>query len=344
LRTGRPRTKPILEKTESVKEWLKDFNNSTAVKYEDRLNKFFCDTGKQPKDLETLSAKDIHKLLVEYQVQQHQKNAKQNSILSTITAIRSFCASLDKPIKFRKNQLDRAEIDTESHVFTNGDLRGLFEVGNTTEKAIIATATSLGWEISSFLALKREKIENLIRHAKANGEPYVFFEDKREKTSVLRLCILNPLAIEWLSKYLELTKISPSERLFDYTSDGIEKMLSRLADQSRMQRTGPLRFHRIRAWLMSRLSRAGFNEFQCKYVIGHSIPLQERSYLLTLKSDIEEKYPRVYEDYLNIYPQETAKAREKDEIIKDLQTRLLKTEEKLGNIEKTVQEMKKTLE
>ena len=341
---GRPRSKPYLERTESIIEWLKDFKGRTAYEYEERLSKFFYDTGKQAKDLETMTAKEIHKLLVEYQVEQQKKNVKQNSILSVITAVRSFCAGLDKPIKFRKNQLDRAETDTESHVFSNGDLRGLFEVGNTTEKAIIATATSLGWEISSFLALKRIKVQSLIDHAKANGEPYVFFEDKREKTSVPRLCVLNPLAIEWLSKYLELTKISPSERLFDYTSDGIEKMLIRLASQSRMQKTGPIRFHRIRAWLMSRLSRAGFNEFQCKYVIGHSIPIQERAYLLTLQNDIAEKYPRVYEDYLNIYPQETAKAKEKDEIIKDLQARILKTEEKLGNIEKTVQEMRKTLD
>jgi integrase len=340
---GRPRSKPHLEKTESIIEWLKDFKGRTAYVYEDRLNKFFCDSGKTAKDLETMTAKEIHKLLVEYQVGEQKKNAKQNSILSTITAVRSFCSSLDKPIRFRKNQLDRAETDTESHIFTNGDLRGMFEVGNTTEKAIIATAASLGWEISSFLALERVKIQSLIEHAKANGEQYVFFEDKREKTGVPRLCILNPLAIEWLSKFLELTKDSHSERLFDYTSDGIEKMLNRLANQSGMKRTGPLRFHRIRSWLMSRLSRAGFNEWSIKFIIGHAIPLVERAYLLDLKSQVEEKYPRVYEDYMNIYPQETAKAKEKDEIIQDLRARVQATEEKLASIEKLIREGLKSL-
>ena len=100
-----------------------------------------------------------------------------------------------------------------------------------------------------------------------------------------------------------------------------------------MKRTGPIRFHRIRAWLSSRLSRAGFNEFQWKYIIGHAIPIQERAYLLTLKNEIEEKYPRVYEDYLNIYPQETAKAKEKDAIIKDLQTRIEEEHKHLLKIE-----------
>ena len=70
----------------------------------------------------------------------------------------------------------------------------------------------------------------------------------------------------------------------------------------------------------------------------HSIPIQERAYLLTLKNDIEEKYPRVYEDYLNIYPQETAKAREKDAMVKDLQTRITKTEEKLERIESLIKD------
>lgn len=298
-------TIPKQPPTEAVKEWLKDFTGRTAYVYADRLNKFFYDTGKTAADLERMTAKEIHAFLVQYQAEQQGKNVPQNSILSVITAVRSFCAALDKPIKFRKNQLGRIENDTNSHVFSNGDLRGLFEVGNTTDKAIIATATSLGWEISSFLALDRAKIEGYLNHAKANGERYVFFEDKRNKTGVQRLAVLNPLCVEWLTKYLELTKDSHGKALFDYTSDGIEKMLNRLATQSGMTRTGPIRFHRIRAWLMSRLSRAGFNEFQCKYVIGHAIPIQERAYLLTLKNDIEDKYPKVYEDYLNIYPQKT---------------------------------------
>jgi integrase len=290
------------EPTEAVKEWLKDFTGRTAYVYADRLNKFFADTGKTAQDLECMTAKEIHSFLVQYQAEQQGRKVKQNSILSVITAVRSFCASLDKPIKFRKNQLGRIETDTNSHVFSNGDLRGLFEVGNTVEKAIIATAVSLGWEISSFLALNRAKIEDYLAHAKANGEQYVFFEDKRDKTGVQRLAVLNPLAIEWLTKYLELTKDSHDEKLFDYTSDGIEKMLSRLALQSRMQKTGAIRFHRIRAWLMSRLSRAGFNEWSVKYIIGHAIPVQERAYLVDLQSQIEEKYPKVYEAFLNINP------------------------------------------
>lgn len=118
---GRPRKMVRQEPTETVKEWLKEFNGRTVYVYADRLNKFFADTGKTALDLERMTAKEIHTFLVQYQAAQQGKKVKQNSILSVITAVRSFCASLDKPIKFRKNQLGRLETDTDSHVFTNGD-------------------------------------------------------------------------------------------------------------------------------------------------------------------------------------------------------------------------------
>jgi hypothetical protein len=77
-------------------------------------------------------------------------------------------------------------------------------------------------------------------------------------------------------------------------------MLSRLAVNSGLKTTGGLRFHNIRKWLMSRLSRCGFNEFQIKYILGKAIGVSDRTYLQTLKVEIEEKYPTVYNDYLNI--------------------------------------------
>ena len=79
-------------------------------------------------------------------------------------------------------------------------------------------------------------------------------------------------------------------------------MLYRLAEQSGLKTTGNLRFHNIRKWLMSRLSRCGFNEFQIKYLMGKSIGLSDSTYLQTLQEEIEEKYPRVFNDYLNISP------------------------------------------
>ncbi len=339
-------------KEPTVKEWLSEFGNEiTRYKYADRLLKFFQDTKFTVADLQKREPKEIKHILMQYQSEQQKANIPQNSILATITAVRSFCSSLDKPIKFRKGQLGKLQADTSSHVFSNGDLRTIFEIGNVVEKAIIATSASLGWEISAFLELERDKVSRLIAHAKANSEEFIFFEDTRQKTGVSRLAILNPLAIEWLGKYLETAKFS-GDKLFDFTSDGINKMLNRLAQTSGLKTTGGVRYHNVRKWLMSRLSRAGFNEFQIKFVIGHSIPIQDRTYLQTLKEEIEDKYPKVWNDYLNIYPkisgeakgEFTAKILEQNRLIADLNMTVDALKQEIKEIKESNNQTKAELE
>ena len=285
-----------------IEEWLSEFNKEKTKKtYINRIGFFFKNTGLDPEKLEQMSIDEIkHRLLI-FRNEQLAKGVAQNGVLSSIVAVRSFCVQLNKPIKFRKGQLGKIEADTDSHVFTNGDLKTLFDVGDTEEKAILATATSLGWEISSFLDLDREKINRILEHSKANNEQFIFFEDTRTKTGESRLAVLNPLAIEWLTRYLA-TRKDKDTRLFPITQDGIQKLINRLAQVSGLKTTGSLRFHNIRKWLMSRLSKANFNEFQIKYVLGKSIGVSDRTYLQTLKTEVEEKYPKLYNDYLNISP------------------------------------------
>ena len=146
------------------------------------------------------------------------------------------------------------------------------------------------------------------------------------------MTILNPLAITWLSKYLETSK-SDNEKLFDYTADGIHKMINTLAVKSGLRTTGAIRFHNIRKWLMSRLSRCGFGEFQIKYILGKAIPISDRTYLQTLKTEVEEKYPKVYNDYLNIVP-EIHTNKEELKKLEELQTRISELEKKIMDSEK----------
>lgn len=285
-----------------VEEWLEEFSSeNTRKNYKSRLESFFNSTGLSEESLTSMSIDQIKHTLLVYRKDELAKGAKQNTILSIINSVRSFCVQLDKPIKFRRGALGKVEPDRDSHIFTNGDLKTLFEIGDTEEKAIISTATSLGWEISAFLSLDRETIRKKLEWAKANDMKFIIFEDVRPKTGESRLAVLNPLSIQWITKFLETRKDS-DPRLFPYTPDGIQKMLNRLAVNSGLKTTGSLRFHNIRKWLMSRLSRAGFNEFQIKYILGKAIGVSDRTYLQTLRTEIEEKYPTVYNDYLNIVP------------------------------------------
>lgn len=56
---------------------------------------------------------------------------------------------------------------------------------------------------------------------------------------------------------------------------------------------------------MSGLSRAGFNEFQIKFVMGKTIPISDATYLVSLQREVEERYPTAYKDYLSIYARDT---------------------------------------
>jgi integrase len=236
-----------------------------------------------------------------------------NSIISALTALGSFCTFNDKTLNLRGKRL-QTRIDLSSHVFTNGELGRLFDIAGVEEKAILATFCSLGWEVSSLLQLKRSFIESLIKQAKEEKNEFIFFQSQRPKTGALRLGVLNPLAIEWLSKWLEQSPIS--ERLFRFTTkEGVNKMIQRLAREAHITTTGRIHTHLIRKWVMSGLSRAGFNEFQIKYLVGKSIPLSDMTYLQTLQQEIETRYPKAFEDCLNLKP------RIQERLIKDLTKR-----------------------
>jgi len=267
-----------------------------------------------------------------------------NSIISALTALGSFCTFNDKTLNLRGKRL-RTRIDLSSHVFTNGELSRLFDIASVEEKAILATFCSLGWEVSSLLELKRSFIESAIKQAKEEGKEFIFFQSQRPKTGALRLGVLNPLAIEWLTKWLEQ---STGERLFRFTTkEGVNAMIKRLAREAHITKTGRIHTHLIRKWVMSGLSRAGFNEFQIKYVLGKTIPLSDMTYLQTLQQEIETKYPKAYE-YVNIKPARivtvvdeslTQELRNKDRQIKELQDKLDGVDQKIES--KIVIELRK---
>jgi len=288
----------------TVKAWIAQFESkyNTYKSYRQHIVIFFETMNLSPDEFNQLDERKIKGLILDYKNKMLASGKSVNGVLSVIVAVRSYLIDIDKAVTFRRGQLPSIQADTDSHVFTNGDLKRMFDVGGTFEKALLATAASEGWEISAFLEQDRNIVERRIEHAKQNGLRFVFFLSTRGKTGMPRLCVLNPLAVEWLSKYFVIRN-DDDPRLFPITVEGVQKLLVRLAKDADLKTTGNLRFHRIRAWLMSRLSRCGFNEFQIKYILGKAIGVSDATYLHTLQAEIEEKYPRMYEDYLNISPQ-----------------------------------------
>ena len=307
-----------LIKNPLVEEWLNQKRSHTTRRvYLYRLRQFLEYHNIDPDELLNMSAKEARTLALRYQNENNQ--LANNTVLGRLTAVASFMDHYNKTINWKRGSRVRPIPDIKSHVYSNGDLSKMFEVADTRDKAILALASSLGWEISGFVYLKRETLRKLIERAKETGEQFVYFKDIRQKTGQPRLGVLNPLAIEWCDKWLKLSENMPQRLreprtvnpitltakrrisdIFDLTGNGIHNAMRNLAKKANLKLTGLPRFHNLRKWVMSGLSRSGFNEFQIKYVLGKAIPMSDQVYLQTLEEEVQERYPSAYENYLNL--------------------------------------------
>ena len=133
----------------------------------------------------------------------------------------------------------------------------------------------------------------------------MFIPQVRKKTNVKGLLVINPLAVEWLEKWISQ---NPKDKLFPIArKDSVSITLRKLAKQSQIKLTGKIRFHNIRAWTMSSLSKAGLNSFQIKFHIAKKVPSSDATYLRTLAEQIKERYETsdLYPKYMNILGYQT---------------------------------------
>jgi integrase len=302
-----------------VVEWLDECRKpSTRRVYGNSIVKFFKWYSGSFSNFLNLDLKATRHVLLKYQ--NEHGSEPHNTVNNVITAMCSFLMYLDKPINLRGKRLVSTP-DLNSHVFTNGDLAKMFDIGNTKEKALLSLGASLGWEISAVLNFDVKTLRSLIDRAKAEDKQFIFFRSQREKTGVPRFGVLNPLALEWVEKWLlELSSRKPRKRkatdrplseVFDMTAEGVNLILRRLAKQAGLSLTGRVHFHRLRGWLMGGLLRAGFNEFETKYLLGKAIPLQDVTYLQRLEQDVEAKYPKAYPS-ICIKPEKTVQVVDQD--------------------------------
>ena len=254
--------------------------------------------GLEPKDLRHVALRFQNEALNGWVPPWRKEKLSQNTVLAVLTALGSFCSHNDKVLRLRGKRA-HILIDLSSHVFSTQDLVKMFGVARIEQKAILSTFCSLGWEVQALLQLKRAYVESLIYRAREQRQEYVYFIHQRGKTGAVRLGVLNPLAIEWVGEWLKTGW--HGERLFSYTTkEGLNGMLKHLARDAHVTVTGRVHTHLLRKWVMSGLSRAGFNEFQIKFVVGKTIPLSDMTYLQTLQQEVEERYPKAFMEQLDI--------------------------------------------
>jgi len=193
-----------------VIEWLDECRkNSTRRIYGNNITKFFQWYDGSYEEFLKLDPKATRHVLLKYQ--NEHSHVPANTVNNVMTAMCSFLLYLDKAVNLRGKRLASTP-DLDSHVFTNGDLTKMFDLANTKEKALLALGTSLGWEISALLEFKQETLQNLVNRARAEGKEFIYFRSQRRKTGAPRLGVLNPLALEWLEKWLKELPSKKRER------------------------------------------------------------------------------------------------------------------------------------
>lgn len=301
-----------IKKNEKIQDWLDEIQSyNTKQAYLYRMTSFFEWYNNTIESFLELTQREKRHTVLKFQGEK-MGDLSSNSIATTIGAINSFLDYFDMKVNF-KGKVVRKRIDLSSHVFTNRDLTKLFKIGNTKEKAYLSLSVSLGWECGAIVTLKRKQLRSYIDRAKSENKQFFYFMSQREKTGALRLGVLNPLALEWVDKWLiESENKKPRKRktdrnkslvvsdVFDLSIQGCNLLLQKLARESGIKTTGRIHTHLLRKWCMGSLVKAGFNEWEVKFLVGKAIPATDFTYLQSLQLGIEEKYPTVYENYLNL--------------------------------------------
>ena len=228
------------------------------------------------------------------------KGMAPNSARSYIGSVRAFFTAECCSIKVTNVPKPRKAVG--EHKFSIEDLRKMFQVADTRDKAILATAVSLGWDPDSFQHLPRKLLKDHIARAREQGVKFVHFDWYREKESTEMMACLTPEAIDWLEKYFDKTKVIHTEWAFPNSTgkhplsqDAINDVVKRLVKEANVTTTGKVRFYGIsRKFLIPMLAANGLSEWETKLIVGKTIPSTDSTYLAGLKHSAFKKYCEAY--------------------------------------------------
>jgi len=324
---------------EPMEAWLSEYVvKTTRSNAEFNFKLFLTWTGKTPKqlidDFDQVKTRSLilqfqNYLLNDYVSQTTKQKLKPNSVRSILTSIRAFYTSQKEMVRGLKTKIIDVQAAKGEHIFSLEDLRAMYAIGDLRDKALLSTATSLGWEISAFMGLEKDFVEALVKRARSQNTDFIAFDWQRKKTGATQYGILNPMAIFSLENYLaKLNKENPNQKkLFNLTEVSVNNILRKLTQDANLALIGTVRFHLLRKFLMNALSDAGLNAFQVKLIMGKEIGIADQTYLQTLKKSAFEKYKQVYPNHLSLSMHANGAA--KYNILVDLVTQHVKAQQNL---------------
>jgi len=320
---------------EKVSEWLS--RQKSARQTETRFYKFLRYSNASLPELFDMKPKEAENMIEDTQIAMQKDGIMDNSILTYVASIKRFF----KKVRRMDLDFDLFAQQTKAkgyHNFSNGDLGKIYAQANAQYKALFSLASSCGFGISDILKLDKHLIEQHIKSARQNKKQFCFIEQTRKKTNAESLLVINPLAMESLENWI---RQNPKEKLFNLREDAVNNMLKKLCDRSGIILKGKVKFHKIRAWVISSLIKAGFQTQQWKYLVGKSVPISDSTYM-ELKEGIEEKYPLLYAKYLCITAQ-SHEVKTKDKEIEALKQALKSVETENATFKTRIDNMQNDL-
>jgi site-specific recombinase XerD len=303
-----------------TEEWVKaSYPNATTQdkwRMKDRLNAFLeflnvtdselIKTYKQAKDKSEWAKRTGQKVVEFYN--EFTKTYAINTARAYVSAARAFCRDNCQILIIQRRKISKPKKAMGEHEFNREELAKMYHVADLRDKAILATAVSLGFSVEDFAELPREQIENLVNKAISEKIDFIGFDYERGKTGVESRSHLTPEARdslkEWFA-YIDKKRecegkgkskyVFPNGNSEHLTDQAINDIIKDLIKKANITTTGKIRFHLIRKFLMNALHDAGFDDWAIKRAMGKEVPVSDSTYLQGLNRKLDEDFAKVYD-------------------------------------------------
>lgn len=225
-----------------------------------------------------IKRKTYERLTMQFVRHLTRKGISENSARAKSVAIRSFFAFYEMPLVLRKGMLPSTYVTSKDHVFTLDELRRMFELGDTRDKAWLTICKDLMLRVTDIVGLERE----ILKTRK--------FQLKTQKQGIIAHCHISDEAMYCLENYWETIPESkwafPSigSHISDQALNDALRRLWNMAFRDEEPR-GKLRLHCLRKFGISTLANLGINTWIIKRMVGKKIAPDMAAYLTDLNID-----------------------------------------------------------
>lgn len=295
--------------TEAYKKYFAHLSKATQVANANKLMMFCQWFDKKPeqliKEFNESEDRDVYIKQLGFKVEEWIQTLKAKYAINTYrvmpNGIRSFSKRYLRPLTI--SNIPKPQVATGEHKFLQDELRAMFYYGDSTEKAMISLAVSLGYASQDFLELECAEIAKYVSYGKKQGYKFVQFQNNRIKTSMPIQSILTTEALQSVENYLLILQKRSKGKLPKYLwcngnptehidNDTLNKRFRNLVEKSNINLKGKVSFHLIRKFVYTTLH--AINPVIADIILGKSVDLSKVTYIQNIESECLRVFTKAY--------------------------------------------------